>query len=172
MTTSSKLFKLVLRLSIGLLLFSTFSCENEKIEEVTVKIETNTAENEKQFTETMQKHLDAVSNKDIESLRSTMSPDGEMMLILPSSEILYTAEKFLDSQEKWFQDTAWTFETKILHTEIGERIGMAVTEIVYREPERNGKPYFNRMIVSYVLKKSDGNWYIIKDHASTVEKTK
>ncbi len=46
---------------------------------------------------------------------------------------------------------------------------MAVTEIVYREPEREGKPYFNRMIVSYDLEKIDGKWYIIKDHASSIE---
>jgi len=48
---------------------------------------------------------------------------------------------------------------------------MAITEIVYREPERNGEPYFNRMIVSYVLEKIDGHWCIIKDHASSVEKS-
>ncbi len=49
---------------------------------------------------------------------------------------------------------------------------MATTEFLYKELERNGKPYFNKMIVSYTLEKTDGNWYIIKDHASSIEKTK
>ena len=52
---------------------------------------------------------------------------------------------------------------------MGDKMGMAVTEIVYRETEREGKPYFNRMIVSYDLEKIDGKWYIIKDHASSIE---
>ena len=35
---------------------------------------------------------------------------------------------------------------------------------------RNGKPYFKRMIISYLLEKIDKKWYIIKDHASSTEK--
>ena len=77
----------------------------------------------------------------------------------------------MDFHREWFKDEAWSFETKILNTEVGETMGIAITEIVYREPERNGVPYFNRMIVSYALKKIDGSWYIIKDHASSIEKS-
>lgn len=128
--------------------------------------------NEKMFVERMQEHLDAVSNKDLATLKSTLSPNGEMQLILPGTEIMYSVEKFMEYHKAWFQDTTWTFETKILNTDIGENIGIAITEIVYREPERNGKPYFNRMIVSYALKKIEDQWYIIKDHASSIEKTK
>ena len=95
-----------------------------------------------------------------------------MQLILPSTEIIPTVEKFLAFHEEWFQDTIWSFETKILNTEIGDRIGMAVTEVIYREPERNGKPYFNRQIVSYTLEKIKDKWYVIKDHCTSVEKTK
>ena len=39
------------------------------------------------------------------------------------------------------------------------------------EPERDGKPYFNRMHISYTLEKQNGQWYVIKDHASSVEKS-
>ena len=127
---------------------------------------------EQRFIERMQEHLNAVSNKDLTTLKSTLSPEGEMQLILPNTEIMYSVEKFMEYHQAWFQDTTWTFETKILSSEIGEKIGIAITEIVYREPERNGKPYFNRMIVSYALKKIDDQWYIIKDHASSIEKTK
>lgn len=126
---------------------------------------------DQEFTRTMEKHLNAVTNRDIETLSSTMSPNGGMQLILPGSEIIYSLEGFLDYHREWFRDTSWTFETKILNTKIGDRMGMAVTEVVYREPEREGKPYFNRMIVSYDLEKIEGKWYIIKDHASSIEKS-
>lgn len=105
-------------------------------------------------------------------MESTLSPTGEMRLILPATEIISSVDGFMEYHRAWFKDTtAWTFETKILNTKIGDRVGMAVTEVIYREPERNGKPYFNRMNVSYVLEKIDGEWYVIKDHASSVEKT-
>ncbi len=119
----------------------------------------------------MKKHLDAVSNKDLKTLAATLPPTGEMQLILPASEITATAKEFLGFHENWFKNPDWTFETKILNTKVGQKLAMAVVEIVYREPLRGGKPYFNRMTVSYVLEKIDGQWYVIKDHASSVEKS-
>ena len=84
----------------------------------------------------------------------------------------HTVDGFMNYHSEWFGIPAkWTFETEILNTEIKEDLGIAITQIIYREPERNGEPYFNRMIVSYALEKINGKWYIIKDHASSVEKS-
>ena len=104
------------------------------------------------FRKTLQKHLDAVANKNLDSLKSTLSPDGEMTLILPGSEIIHSVDSFMDFHIDWFKDTTWTFKTKILNTAIGNKVGTAVTEILYEEPDREEGPYFNRMIVTYVLK--------------------
>ena len=128
-------------------------------------------ENIEQFITTMQKHLDAVSNKDLASLKETMAPNGQMSLIVPASERIDSVKGFMDYHTEWFKETNWTFETRIIDTEISEDLGTAIVEIIYREPERNGVPYFNRMHVSYVLKKFNGIWSIIQDHASSIEKS-
>jgi len=94
-----------------------------------------------------------------------------MLLILPGMEMATSVDEFMGFHKNWFQDTTWTIEAKILKTEIGDRMGVAATEVIYKEPERNGKPYFNRMLVSYALKEINGQWYVIMDHASSVEKT-
>ncbi|UOB18629.1 YybH family protein [Abyssalbus ytuae] len=133
--------------------------------------EDNFTQNKESFMATMQKHLDAVSNRDLIALKSTMAPNGKMQLILPKTEIIQGVEEFMEYHRVWFKDSLWTFETNILNTEIGHKFGMVITEIIYREPERNGQPYFNRMIVSYDLEKINGKWYIIKDHASSIEKS-
>ncbi len=129
-------------------------------------------QNELKCKALLQKHLDAVTNKDIKTLRSTLVPEGDFYFIMPQSEIMTRASDFAAFHEKWFQDTTWTFETKILDMNIGREIAFAVVEIIYREPERNGVPYFNRMAVSYGLKKINGNWYVAKDQACSLEKTK
>lgn len=127
--------------------------------------------NEKSFITTMKKHLDAVTNRDLITLRSTLSPNGEMQLILPQTEIMKSVDAFMDYHKEWFATPDWTFETKIVSTHVKSDLGMAIVEIVYREPMRDGKPYFNRMTVSYVLEKISGKWYVIKDHASSVQKS-
>ena len=123
------------------------------------------------FVQLLHKHLNAVSNKDLATLSTTFSPKGDMQLILPQSEITSTSKEFLDMHEEWFADTPWTFTPTILRTDIGQDYGSAIVETMYREPERNGKPYFNRMIVTYLLRKEGGQWFVIQDHASSIEKT-
>lgn len=152
------------------LVFAFSSCETVEKEVSSTAI--SRQQNEAEFNTTLQKHLDAVMSKDLAALKATMSPKGNMELIQPSSEIVFGVDGFMKFHQEWFAVPDWTVETIILSTDIGETLGIATTEFMYREPERNGKPYFNRLIVSYTLGKIDGVWYIIKDHASSIEKTK
>lgn len=120
----------------------------------------------------LQRHLDAVSGRDLATLRATLSPVAtDMQLILPGAEISRSVDSFLVFHEVWFEDTTWTFETEILDVVAGSEVALGTTQVIYREPERNGEPYFNRMIVTYGLRRVDGTWYVISDHASSVEKS-
>lgn len=159
-------FKLIV---VSLLLLSFSSCE-EKQKDIQQN-EVSEKQNEELFKSVFEKHLNAVTNRDLTTLKSTMSPKGNMELIQPSAEIVYSVDGFINFHQEWFNIPDWTFKTKVLSTSIGDKIGVATIEALYQEPERNGKPYFNRMIVSYTLEKTNGNWYIIKDHASSIEKT-
>lgn len=124
-----------------------------------------------EFNKTIQKHIDAIVARDLKSLRSTLSPSGKMTLIMQGTEIINSVDSFINFHEGWFQDTSWSMDSKIIKTEIGEKIGLAITESMYREPERNGKPYYNRMIVSYILERSEDKWFVINDHASSIRKS-
>ena len=126
---------------------------------------------EDEFTKTLETHLRAISEKDIETLKSTLVPGDEFFLILPGSKTVTKRSEFLQSHVDWFQDPTWTYEYRITHSIIGDRVGIAIVDVMYREPERDGKPYFNHMTLSYGLQRMSGKWFVIKDHASTIEKT-
>jgi hypothetical protein len=147
---------------ISLMVLMVYSC-NVKQKEL--------QKNESLFRSTMLKHLNAVSTKDLNTLKSTLSPKGDMILILPNSKVTYSVDEFVKYHEDWFKETNWTFETKILNIKVRENLGIAIVEVMYRESERNGKPYFNRMIVSYDLEKIDNNWYVIKDQSCSIERS-
>ncbi len=167
-----KSFKNYLLIPIVFITLLMAACQNSAtIDESQLNKDSDIINNEEEFINTLEKHLQAVSNKDLLTLKSTMSPNGNMQLILPSTEIINSVDSFMSFHAEWFKDTIWTFETKILNTEVGDKLGFGVSEVIYREPERDGKPYFNRMIVSYDLMKTDSKWYIVKDHASSIEKS-
>jgi len=148
----------------------TLSCKtepNKSREAVTP----NPALNKEMLLATMNAHMKAISNRDLKALKSTLSPNGNMQLILPGMEIIETVDGFTEYHREWFESEDWTVEYDILNSEVGETMGMVVMAFTYREPERDGAPYFNRMVISYDLRKIDGKWYVIKDHASSVEKS-
>lgn len=159
------LYKSVLLLILGL----SISCiSSEEKKEVAI----DNSVNETEFVKLLTKHLKSVSDKDLATLKTTLPPNGIMQLILPKTEIKTTVQEFIDYHEEWFAlDNNWTFETKILNYKVSGNIGFAITEVLYKEPLRDGKPYFNRMTVSYDLEKINNEWYVIKDHASSIEKS-
>ncbi len=155
------------QLIIITLVIGCMACQKQE----QVRLDSISLMEQQKFLVVMDKHLNAVSSRDLESLKSTLSPSGEMQLILPSSEVFYNTDSFIKYHKDWFAIPDWTFETKILNKKIGKQLGMVIVEIIYREPMRDGKPYFNRMIVSYVLEKIKNQWYVIKDHASSINKS-
>jgi len=143
---------------------------NQRVE-IKPKPKYNQAENEAEFTATLEKHLNAVSTRNLSELSSTLSPDGDTRLILVSRELTDTNSDFMAFHEEWFQDTTWTFDTKIKDIEVSEKMGLAIVEALYKEPRGNKEPYTNRLAVSYVLKKINGMWYVINDQSCSIEKT-
>lgn len=137
-----------------------------------IDIKSNETQDKTAFLKTLNTHLDAVVNRDIETLKTTLHPNGKMQLILPKEAMRTTVEEFVKYHDDWFKlDYEWSFKTKMLNYKVGSKLGMAVVEVLYEEPLRNGKPYYNKMLVSYDLEKTNGSWYFVKDHASSVEKS-
>lgn len=159
--------------SIVCVLFIT-SCVDNKNETAETKnnVEKTFAKNNSQAAiQVMQRHLDAVTNRDLNVLEQTLTPEGTMQLLLPATELKQGNKAFMDYHKEWFAIPDWTFKTRIVNSDIGTDMGSIIVEIIYGEPLRDGKPYFNRMQISYVLKKIDGKWYVTKDHASSIEKS-
>ena len=146
------------------------SCKNEP-EKKLETVKPNPTLNKEMLLTAMNTHMKAVSDRDLEALKSTLSPNGNMQLILPGMEVIETVDGFMEYHREWFEAKDWSFDYNILNTEVGETMGMVVMSFTYKEPESDGKPYFNRMVISYDLQKIDGTWYVVKDHASSVEKS-
>ena len=107
-------YKLIL---VSLLLLGLSSCE-EKQKAITTN-EISQEQNEELFKSVLKKHLNAVIFKDSTILKSTMSPKGNMELIQPAAEIVYTVDGFMNFHKEWFNVPDWTVDTQILSTDIG-----------------------------------------------------
>ncbi len=158
---------IVKKILIIVLLFILIGACSQNKKEV---MEVNKKQNVEEFTSVILKHFSAVENKDLEALKLTMSPKGNMELIQPGIEIINSVDGFLEFHKNLFSIPNWTIKFKLISKNVGTRIGVVTSEVIYKEPERNSKPYSNRLVVTYTLEKTENVWYIIKDHASSIEK--
>lgn len=96
---------------LSLLLFiqiAHISC-NQRQKDISETVNGRVQKDDDPFKEVLKRHLDAVSNRDLKTLKSTLSPEGTMQLILPGMEIITKVEGFLDYHREWFALTDWTF---------------------------------------------------------------
>ena len=154
-----------------ILLFTFWACEQN--DSISDENNSSTRQDSIEFYSALTEHLNSVINKDFETLKTTLpEPNEPMILILPNGSLTTTAKEFLDIHKDWFQDSTWTIDFKIIKTNNTSNFGIALVESTYREPERFGKPYFNKMLITYAMKKNKDKWLVINDHASSIQKPK
>ena len=155
-----------------LLALFCFSCQADLAETNAVE---QTAEmkkaDHKLFHATLRQHLNATFNKDINTLEGMMSPDGMMYMMRPNTPVIHTTDSYLEYHRNWFQDDSWRLSGQITDSHVGTDVGTAIVDMRYDVPNKNGKSYWNEMVISYVLKKVENKWYVISDHSSSKRKS-
>ena len=122
------------------------------------------------FEQTLDKHLKAINAHDYTALAETLPKKGALTLISPEGEISKTAEAFKTMHEGWFKTPGWTMDLEIMEKRQEGNLGFALVLYDYREKERDGKPYRNRLFVSLVFAKQDGQWVLVFDQATAAKK--
>lgn len=117
------------------------------------------------------RHLKSVEDKDSITLKSTIHVGGKYRLILPDGTFMSTSSEFYEMHKNWFLEPGWTIEFEILEFSQTGHLANSTVAAVYKEADRNGKPYVHKMWITYVLEKIGDDWYVTSDHASTREKS-
>ncbi len=162
---------IVIMLSMSMIILIMVSCESSSkkglaVTSVDVGID-DTAARAK-----LMSLLSSLEERDIESFRTNMASADEMDLILTNGDIITSVDSFVELHRGWFQDTTWSIRHELVDFKFYGNFATSTVKAYYNEPDRNGRPYFHNMLVSYVLRQADdGDWMIIKDQATTFDKS-
>lgn len=115
------------------------------------------------FKETLEKHLKAIEEKDIESLKETLPLGEELVLITPTGGVISSCNEFVDGHVPWFEDDSWnmTFET----VNIIESSEMGIATVKYRYVDKENDSY---TILSLAFKFIDGRWLLVHDQNTPI----
>ena len=116
-------------------------------------------------------HLNAIATKNMDMLKKTVPDSGAFNLIVPTGKMMSSVEQFLAGYEAMFKDTESSFTSEVINSDYTSEFGTAVVYSTLEDPDRDGAPYFHKMLFTYNVKKIDGSWKIVSSHATTVEKS-
>ena len=118
---------------------------------------------EKRFRATLQTHLDAITNRDLEALEPTVA--DSMVLIFPSGSIRRGKEAFMDFHQGWFADPNWRQPYTVTDVTIeGCNTAWALVDYRYQTLDDDGNVVsesHNMFSLTWTFKK--GRWQAIAD---------
>ena len=115
------------------------------------------------FRETLQRHLEAIQNRDLPALADTLA-ESVLILITAEGKLLRSAEAFLDAHRAWFAIGGWKlFVTPVEITE-GADMGYAVLHLLYCENELRQQSH-----LTLVFARRDDKWQMVLDQNIPVQ---
>jgi ketosteroid isomerase-like protein len=118
------------------------------------------------FLQTVEKHVDAIKNRNLKELLDTV--DDHVILVLPDGTLLSSKEEYEQLHIDWFADTQWKMETTILKTEESGELGHVL--IKYKYTEKSSVAETRYTYLSMLFKKKFNSWLLIHDQNTRIQK--
>ena len=115
------------------------------------------------FRQTLQKHFDAIQNRDLAALAETL-PADQLTLITSDGRLVRSVAEFLDMHRGWFaMPGPWTLGVTTAHVEETAEMGVAVLHLDYRETPPDRPPLRQQSYLTLVFRHQSGRWVMVLD---------
>lgn len=118
------------------------------------------------FDTALQKHFDAISNRDIDAFKSHLTRGETLYTIVQNGHAFTTPLETIEIHKQWFQDSSWTWEGKVIHKVVGEDVAMALIKYEYRS-KPDAAPFSTWL--TYVFQLQEGEWRIVHDQNTALD---
>lgn len=115
------------------------------------------------FTATLQTHLQAIQERDLNTFLATLTTDDSISVILPNGTLIETRSAFVDFTRHWFADPDWRMTAELIHTVETSAMGIALLSVIYDDLDQHGQPYQLRYYLSLAFAQQQGQWRLVHD---------
>lgn len=118
------------------------------------------------FDRALQRHFEAISNRDIGAFASHMTRGETLYTIVQNGHAFTTPAEIIAVHEDWFKDPDWIWEGTLVHKVVGDDMAMALVKYDYRRKPED-EPLSNWL--TYVFRLEDGEWRIVHDQNTALD---
>lgn len=119
------------------------------------------------FADALQKHLDAVSARDLPALESTLTSGADLELYLPTGKRSTTRKEFVDFHRTWFAEKGWTMRFTPISSHVGRDLAVATVRTRY-EDQVDGKPYWSENWLTLTFGLEPDGWRLVHDQNTRI----
>ena len=116
--------------------------------------------------QTIQKHFDAISNRDIDAFKENLTSSETLYTIVQNGHAFTKTSELIAMHEEWFKDPHWIWEGSVVHKVMGEDMAMALIKYDYRN-NADEQPVSTWLI--YVFQLQNGEWRIVHDQNTSLD---
>ena len=136
----------------------------------TLDVEESDSACRRDFDATLQKHLQAIQQRDLVALEKTLTRSEDLYLFLPNGTLLTTRTEFLDFHREFFAGTTWTQRMDPLRTVYTPTLATVAFHTRYDDSDGpDGKPYFSESYLTLTFARQNGRWGLVQDQNTRIK---
>lgn len=121
------------------------------------------------FQQTLERHLQAVQDRDLDAFLSTVAQDGSLTMILPNGSLLDDYAEIVELHEEWFADPEWQLTTELVTEHETSAMGVALLLVTYQDVDEAGEPIQFQYFLSLTFAKRAEEWLLIHDQNTVLD---
>lgn len=118
------------------------------------------------FDLAIQKHFEAIKNRDIEAFQAHLTKGKTLYTIVQNGHAFTTKDELVAIHKDWFKENNWKWDGVVVHKVVGEDMAMAVVKYNYHA-SAEAEPF--ETWLTYVFALEDGEWKIIHDQNTALD---
>ena len=120
------------------------------------------------FQQTLDKHLRAIQERNLDSLAETL-PDDELVLIMSDGRLVRKTAEFLELHRGWFESTSWSLESELVSRLETSDLAVAVLRLGYRDTPSGGEPIRQDSLLTLVFQRRPQGWVMVHDQNTPIQ---
>jgi ketosteroid isomerase-like protein len=120
------------------------------------------------FEATLNKHLNAIQERNLGTLMRTLPENGDLILILPNGRMMRTVTEYINFHREWFDDQDWAVSTELVAKKEGADLSFATLNVEYKDVDADGKPIMMLLLLNLIFEKREGQWVLVHDQNTPV----
>jgi len=121
------------------------------------------------FGRTLERHLQAIQDRDLEAMMATVSEQPGPTLIFPNGQLLTGKQAFREFHTTWFADTQWRMDITEVRRVVSANMATVLLRYTYRDVPEVGQGNPRSSFLVLVFQQINDQWLLVHDQNTRIE---